>query len=170
MQIYSKNRLPLASFAKGRRNNGENFLDALQQGGDSRSGYLQFGEGEHLFAEVFQGGADVINVRAVDNQEAVVALLVGVDAYRGILAVVLLHVQLQLVADGLRVDVGFHAGIPFAEHQQHRLVHVVVYQQQGLPCGADKVCDELVGIEQLAVVEDAFYGRQRGADKEVYLS
>ena len=58
-------------------------ISALQQGGDSRSGYLQFGEGEHLFAEVFQGGADVINVRAVDNQEVVVALLVGVDAYRG---------------------------------------------------------------------------------------
>ena len=88
----------------------------------------------------------------------------------GILAVVFLHVQLQLVADGLRVDVGFYAGIPFAEHQQHRLVHVVVYQQQGYPCRADKVGGELVGIEQLAVVEDAFHGRQRGADKEVYLS
>ena len=57
----------------------------------------------------------MIDVRAVNYQEAVVALLVDVDAYRGILAVVLLHVQLQLVADGLRVDVGFHAGIPLAE-------------------------------------------------------
>ena len=34
----------------------------------------------------------MIDIRAVDNQEAVVALLVGVDAYRGILAVVLLYV------------------------------------------------------------------------------
>ena len=39
--------------------------DALQQSSDSRSGYLQFGEGEHLFAEVFQRGADMINVRPV---------------------------------------------------------------------------------------------------------
>ena len=31
-------------------------------------------------AEVFQRGADVIDVRPVDNQEAVVALLVGMDA------------------------------------------------------------------------------------------
>ena len=112
----------------------------------------------------------MIYIRPIDNQKAVVTLLVGVDSYRGILAVVLLHVQLQLVADGLRVDVGFHAGIPLAEHQQHRLVHVIVYQQQGHPCGADKVCGELVGIEQLAVVEDAFHGWQRGADKEIHLA
>ena len=93
----------------------------------------------------------MIDVRPVDNQEAVVALLVGVDAYRGILAVVFLQVQLQLVADGLRVDVGLHADIALAEHQQHRLVHVVVYQQQGYLCGADKVGGELVGIEQLRI-------------------
>ena len=102
--------------------------NVLQQVGNARGRYLQFGEGEHLLAEVFQRGSDVIDVRPVDNQEAVVALFVGMDAYRGILAVVLLYVQLQLVADGLRVDVGFHTGIPFAEHQQHRFVHIVVYQ------------------------------------------
>ena len=62
----------------------------LQQSRDARSRYLQFGESEHLFAEVFQGGSDVIDFCLVYNQEAVVALLVGVDAYRGILAVVLL--------------------------------------------------------------------------------
>ena len=68
----------------------------LQQIGDARSRYLQLGEGEHLLAEVLQGGSDVIDIRPVDNQEAVMAFLVGMDAYRGILAVVLLHVQLQL--------------------------------------------------------------------------
>ena len=36
------------------------------------------------------------DVRPVDYQEAVVAFLVGVDAYRRVLAVVFLHVQLQL--------------------------------------------------------------------------
>ena len=51
------------------------------------------------------------DVRPVDNQEAVMALLVDMDAYRRILAAVLLQVQLQLAADGLCVDVGFHAGI-----------------------------------------------------------
>ena len=158
----------MRSFAKGRRNAGE-FLDALQQSGDGRGGYLQFGKGEHLFAEVFQRGSDVIDFCPVDYQEAVMAFLVSMNAYRGILAVVFLQIQLQLVADGLRVDLGFHAGIPLAEHQQHRLVHVVVYQQQGLSCGADKVGGELVGVEQLTVVEDAFHGRQRDADKEVHL-
>ena len=62
----------------------------LQQSRDARSRYLQFGESEHFLAEVFQGGSDVINLRTVDNQEAVMALLVSMDAYRGILAVVLL--------------------------------------------------------------------------------
>ena len=103
----------------------------------------------------------MIDVRPVDNQEAVMALLVGMDAYRGILAVVLLQIQLQLVADSLRVYVGLHADIALAEHQQHRLVHIGVYQQQGYPCGADKVDGELVGIKQLAVVENAFHRRQR---------
>ena len=142
----------------------------LQQIGDARSRYLQLGEGEHLLAEVFQGGSDVMDIRPVDNQEAVMAFLVGMDAYRGILAVVLLHVQLQLRADGLCVDIGFHAGIALAEHQQHRLVHIIVYQQYGLFRRADEVSCELVGIEYLAVVEDAFYRRHRRADKEVYLA
>ena len=51
------------------------------------------------------------------------------DAYLGILAVMLLKVKTELSADGLRIDVGFYVGIPFAEHQQHGLVDIVVYQQ-----------------------------------------
>ena len=49
----------------------------LQQSRDARSRYLQFGESEHFFAEVFQGGTDVIDVCPVDNQEAVGAELFG---------------------------------------------------------------------------------------------
>ena len=56
----------------------------------------------------------MVDVRPVNNQEAVVALLVGMYRYRGILAVMLLQVQLQLVADGLRVDIGRYAGVPLA--------------------------------------------------------
>ena len=47
----------------------------------------------------------------------------------GILAVMLLQVKLQLAADSLSTDVGYYAGITLAEHQQHRLVDIVVYQQ-----------------------------------------
>lgn len=143
--------------------------NVLQQGGEDRGRYLQLGEGEHLLAEVFQRGSDVVDVRSVDNQEAVVALLASVHPYRGILATQLLQVQLQPGADCLRVDVGLHSGTPLAEHQQHRFVHVVVYQQQGLPGGAYQVGGELVGIEDLVVIKDALHGRQRGADEEVYL-
>ena len=65
----------------------------------------------------------------VDNQETVVAFPAGIDVYRGILAVMLLQVKLQLAADSLSIDVGYYAGITLAEHQQHRLVDIVVYQQ-----------------------------------------
>ena len=66
----------------------------------------------------------------------------------------LLQVQLQLATDGLCVDIGFHPGIPFVQHQQHRFVHIIVYQQQGCLGGTDKVDRELIGIEQLPVVEN----------------
>ena len=85
----------------------------------------------------------MVDIRPVDNQEAVVALLVGMYRYRGILAVMLLQVQLQPGADGLRVDVGRYAGVPLAEHQQHRFVHVVVYQQQGYLGRTDEVGGDL---------------------------
>lgn len=122
-------------------------FNVLQQVGDARSRYLQLGEGKHLFTEVFQRGSDVIYVRSVYNQEAVVTFLVGMGVYRRALAVVLLQIQLQLVADGLRVNVSFHTSLPFAEHQQHRFIHVVVYQQQGFPGGAYQVDGELIGVE-----------------------
>ena len=103
----------------------------LQQACDGLGRDAQPGEGEHLFAEVFQRGADVPDFRPVDNQEAVMAFLAGVHLYRRILAVVLLQVQLQLAADLLRVDVGLHADIALAEHQQHRLIYIVVNQDDG---------------------------------------
>ena len=69
------------------------------------------------------------DIRSVYNQEAVVTFLADMHLNQRVLAVVLLQVELQLAADRLRVDVGFHTGIAFAEHQQHRFVHIVVYQQ-----------------------------------------
>ena len=56
----------------------------LQQSRDARCRYLQSGESEHFSAEVFQGGTDVIDVRTVDNQEAVGGELVGIVALRAI--------------------------------------------------------------------------------------
>ena len=49
----------------------------------------------------------------VNNYETVVAFPVDMDAYLGILAVMLLKVKTELSADGLRIDVGFYVGIPF---------------------------------------------------------
>ena len=56
----------------------------------------------------------MIDFRSVDNQETVVAFLIGMYVYRRILAVMFLQVQLQLATKCLRVYVGFHADIPLA--------------------------------------------------------
>lgn len=102
--------------------------DVLQQIGNSGRRYLQFRESKHLFAKVFQGGADVVYLRSVDNQETVVTHLIRMSLYRRILAIMPLQIQLKLAAYHLRVDIDFHPVSSLAKHQQHRLVHVVVYQ------------------------------------------
>ena len=81
------------------------------------------------YGDEIQGGSDVPDLRPVYNQKTVVAFPAGMDVYLGILAVMLLKVKTELSADGLRINIGFYAGIPLAEHQQHGLVDIVVYQQ-----------------------------------------
>lgn len=58
-------------------------------------GGVHMGEGEEFFAEVFEGGADVVDV-LVDNQETVVGLGGGVQGHAGILDVVPLDVLPEL--------------------------------------------------------------------------
>ena len=69
------------------------------------------------------------DLRPVYNQKTVVTFLAGMDAYLGILAVMLLKVKTELSADGLRINIGFYSSSTLAEHQQHGLVDIVVYQQ-----------------------------------------
>ena len=112
----------------------------------------------------------MIHIRAVYYQKAVVTFFVDMYLYWRVLAVVAVQVQLKLAAYCLRIDVGFHSVVSLAEHQQYRFVHIIVYQQDGFLCRPYQVCGELVGIEQLAVIEYAFYRWQRGAHEEVYLA
>lgn len=141
----------------------------LQQVRNGCGRYLQFGECEHLFAKVFQRGSDVVHIRIIYNQKTVMAFFVCVYLYRRVLAVVSIQVQLKLAAYSLRVNVGFHSVIPFTEHQQHGFIYIVVYQQKGFLCRPYQVGGELVGIEQLTIVEDALYRWQRSANEEIYL-
>ena len=56
-----------------------------------------------------------------------------------------------------------------AEHSQSIDVDVVVDEDDGALGLLDEADDMGIGIEDLAVVEDAFYGRQRRADEEINL-
>ena len=87
---------------------------SLQQTRDSRCGYVQLGECKHFLAQIFQRCSDMVDFRVIYYQKTVVALLISVYFYRGILRIVFLQIQFQLVADGLRMDIGCYAGFPLA--------------------------------------------------------
>ena len=70
----------------------------------------------------------MVDVGIVNYKKPVVALLVCMQFYRRVLEVVFLQIEAQPVTDSMRIDIGFHAVTPFAEHHQDRFVHIVVYQ------------------------------------------
>lgn len=76
-------------------------------------------------AEVFQRGADMIDVRPVDNQEAVVALLVGMDAQPIVDGMAFQQIFFQYLVcptPELYASTGFN---PIADRQNH--VQIIVF-------------------------------------------
>ena len=105
----------------------------------------------------------------VDAEVAVVNTVVLLHVDRLVLGVVLREVERKLLFDLLGVDGGRHLGLTLVEHRQHGIVYIVVEEDDALLGRADEVGNKGVSIENLTVEEDAFHGRQRGSDKEVYL-
>jgi hypothetical protein len=95
----------------------------------------------------------------VDYEEAVVDV-VGLDkADRSILGVVLFEVKLKLLRKAAGADFGGDSVGALGEHQQDGFVDIIVDQDKAGACGADQVGGKDIGIEDLAVVEDTFYGK-----------
>ena len=58
----------------------------------------------------------MIYIRIVYYQETIVALLIGFHLYSWVLAIVLLYIQIQLIADGMCVDSCRHSYTTFTQH------------------------------------------------------
>ena len=116
--------------------------------------------------QVLQRGAEVIYC-VVDAEEAVVGVLERIDGDGTVLRVVALLVEGKLLRDVACVNLCAYPVGALVEQGQHRVVHIVVEQDDAAFGASHQVADESVGVEDLSVEEDALNGRQGGADKEV---
>ena len=103
----------------------------------------------------------------VDAEEAVVGVLELIDGDGAVLCIVSLQVEGELLCDVACVNLCAHPIGAFVEQGQHRIVHVVVEQDDAAFGAAHQVADESVGVEDLSVEEDALQWRQGGMDEEV---
>ena len=115
--------------------------------------------GKEFLAGILQTGTKEIH-HIIDNQEAIVVALRGVNINWWILLVVTLQIQLLLLVQLTGVDGGSDTRRTVAEHRQGIDIDIVVDEDDGLLRLFDQADDLSVGIEYLSVVEDAFYWRQ----------
>ena len=124
--------------------------------------------GEELLSGILQAGPEDVD-HIIDDEEAVVITLAYIYYNRCILLVMTLHVELLLLRELAGVDSGRDVGISIAEHRQGIDVDVIVDKDDGCLGLFDKADDMGVCIEDLPVVEDAFYWWQGRADEEIDL-
>ena len=103
----------------------------------------------------------------VDAEEAVVGVLERIDGDGAVLCIVALQVEGELLSDVACVNMCAHTVGAFVEQGQHRVVHVVVEQDDTVFGAAHQVADESVGVENLSFEEDSLHRRQGGTDEEV---
>ena len=121
--------------------------------------------GEEFLSGILQAGTKDVD-HIIDNEEAVVITLAYIYYNRCILLVMTLHVELLLLRELTGVDGGRDVGITIAEHRQGIDVDVIVDKDDRCLGLFDEVDDMHIGIEDLPVVEDAFYWWQGGTDEE----
>ena len=124
--------------------------------------------GEEFLSGILQAGTKDVD-HIIDNEEAVVITLAYIYYNRCILLVMTLHVELLLLRELAGVDGGRDVGITIAEHRQCIDVDVIVDKDDRCLGLFDEADDMGVGIEDLPVVEDAFYWWQGRADEEIDL-
>ena len=105
----------------------------------------------------------------VDTEEAVVSVLELVNGNSLVLCVMSLQVEGELLSDAAGVNLRTNSIGSLVKHGQHRVIHIIVEQDNATFGTSDEVVDKGVGIENLSIVEDALRRRQSGADEEVNL-
>lgn len=105
----------------------------------------------------------------VKDKETVVETVGGAYLHSGVLPVVALNVKPESIGDAPGDDGGAHAIGPFGEHLQHRVVHIVVDEDDAILRRADEVRREGVRVENLPVAEDTLHRGQCGTHEEINL-
>ncbi len=126
---------------------------------DALRRHLHFREGKEFLPQILQRGTDMIN-RIVDNQEPVVDVGPFFHFDLRILAVVAAQVQLELVGDVSGYNLGRNIVFAFRERHQDGFVNIVVYQDDTAFRRLYQVGGKDMGVKDLAVIENAFNGRQ----------
>ena len=95
----------------------------------------------------------------INDQESVVSFVKRFDFYEGILGVVPSNIKLELRRYLLCVDGCRNTSLPFVQHCQYGIIHVIVDEDDvGLGI-LDQSADKLICVVNLAVEKDALTGR-----------
>ncbi len=78
---------------------------------------------------------------------------------RRILDVVTVNIQLELVADTLRVDNGRYTFLSFIKQRKYGVIHIVVNQHNGFFCFPYQIGHETISVKHLPVIEYALHRR-----------
>ena len=105
----------------------------------------------------------------VNDQKPVVDTISLLNIDDGILAIVAVHIQFELTGNSFGDNSGVYIGIAFRKCYQHRFIEIIVNQDYPLLRRFDEIGNKNVSVKDLAVVENAFNWRERGANKEIYL-
>ena len=106
----------------------------------------------------------------INNHESVVNMWSLPDIDRGILVVMSFYIKSQLTVYPLGIDCCQNSTIPFVKKRQYGFINIIVNQDNPFLCPLHKVAYEHISIEYLSVEQDALFGRQRRAEKEIHLT
>ena len=93
----------------------------------------------------------------VDDEEAVVDVLDAVNFDCWVLRIVFFQIEEKGGRNALGVNSCAHSDAALGQLQQHRMVDVVVDEDDGLLCLLNQFAEENVGIEDLVLEEDAVF-------------
>ena len=89
------------------------------------------------------------------------------DIDRFVLRIMTLQIQRKLLGYLRGINRDLYSGNTLGEKCQHGVIYVIIDQDKRRCSRTDQVGYELVSIEQLTIVENTFYRRQRGFDEKV---
>ena len=103
------------------------------------------------------------------DKKAVKEKVGGVDVHRRVLLVVEIEIQGQCFRYFPCDNGGVDTIVSFCESFQHRVVHVIVNEDDPFACRSYQVRHESVSVKDLPIVEDTLGRRQCGANEETNL-